>query len=128
MQSLAVQRGMSYWSFFFGAMLLAIAVQVGVATIPSYIDDTSINKAIEARLQSQAKDGGVQEFIQGVDQQLSLNGIRDYKAKDILTVTNDNGLVIHKQYTVKKQLFGNLSLVMEFDKTFDQKTMSVHGA
>jgi hypothetical protein len=57
-----------------------------------------------------------------MDQRLDMNNVRDLHFKDIAQVTYKDDLVVKKKYEVRKPFVLNISLVMNFEKTFDQKS------
>lgn len=125
MQSLKHQAGISYWGVMAIIMVAAIAVQFSVIAGPIYLDDMTLNKVIEDRLRAATNDINYANFAREVDGQLNLNGLRDVKAKDVLTVTTDNGLKVHKKYEIRKNFMSNIDIVVHFEKTFDQKELKV---
>jgi len=57
-----------------------------------------------------------------MDQRLEMNNVREIHFKDIALVTYKNDLLVKKKYEVRKPFMFNVSLVMTFEKTFDQKS------
>lgn len=52
-----------------------------------------------------------------------MNGIRDVKIKEIMQVTNTEGLQVKKEYEVRKPFLLNIDLVLKFEKSFDQSSV-----
>lgn len=63
------------------------------------------------------------QFSSQMNQSLSMNGIRDFNFDDIARVTNEQGLKVTKQYEVRKPFLLNISLVLTFEKGFDQRSV-----
>ncbi|MFA9203721.1 MAG: hypothetical protein ACEQSD_06975 [Flavobacteriales bacterium] len=50
MQSLAAQRGISYWGVMALIMFVAFGIKLFVALFPTYTDDVLVNKVVTERL------------------------------------------------------------------------------
>lgn len=118
------QRGASYLGTFFAIILFALAAKIAVAVWPAYWDDRIINSQIEESLATLPKDTTQNKFKQDLSQRLEMNNIRDIKVDDILQVTNTAGLAVKKDYEVRKPFLMNMSLLMTFQKDFDQRSVS----
>ncbi len=118
------QRGASYLGIFFAIILFALTAKIAVAVWPAYWDDRIINSQIEEALATLPKDTTQNKFKQDLSQRLEMNNIRDIKVDDILQVTNTAGLAVKKDYEVRKPFLMNMSLLMTFQKDFDQRSVS----
>lgn len=116
------QHGASYLGIFFAIILFALAAKIAVAVWPAYWDDRIINSQIEEALATLPKDTTQNKFKQDLSQRLEMNNIRDIKVDDILQVTNTAGLAVKKDYEVRKPFLMNMSLLMTFQKDFDQRS------
>ncbi|MCY6410573.1 DUF4845 domain-containing protein [Acinetobacter sp. VNH17] len=116
------QQGASYIAILFGVVLFAIAVKATIAIWPAYWDDKLIDTQIEGLLKDSPENITPSKFINKMDQRFEMNNIRDFHFKDIAQVTYKNDLVVNKKYEVRKPFLLNISLVMTFEKTFDQKS------
>ncbi len=123
MINMKAQRGASYWGIMVGIMLAVLVIKAALITWPAYWDNRLINASIEEKLRSSSSSDPAQ-FIQELEQQFSLNNLRDVKAKDIMKVSNSGGeLVVQLDYEVRKNFMGNVDLVMSFEKQFDQRAI-----
>ncbi|OEY96300.1 DUF4845 domain-containing protein [Acinetobacter proteolyticus] len=116
------QQGTSYIAILFGVVLFAIAVKAAIAIWPAYWDDKLINTQIEGLLKDSPPNISPSKFNSQMDQRFDMNGIRDLHFKDIAQVTYKDDLVVMKKYEIRKPFMLNISLVMTFEKTFDQKS------
>ncbi|MFV5383855.1 DUF4845 domain-containing protein [Acinetobacter junii] len=116
------QQGASYIAILFGVVLFAIAVKAAVAIWPAYWDDKIINTEINDLLKDSPENITPAKFATQMDQRLDMNGVRDLYFKDIAVVTYKDDLIVKKKYEVRKPFMLNISLVMTFEKTFDQKS------
>ena len=116
------QQGTSYIAILFGVVLFAIAVKAAVAIWPAYWDDKLIDTQIDELLKESPENITPTKFTNQMDRRFNMNGIHDLKFKDIAQVTYKDSLVINKKYEVRKPFMLNISLVMNFEKTFDQKS------
>lgn len=115
------QQGVSVIGVLLGVILFAIVAKAALAIWPAYWDDRVINKEIEDVLKNNPITMKSFEFESKMDQQLSMNNIRDLKIKDITQVQNAGGLEVKKKYEVRKPFLLNIDLVLTFEKDFDQR-------
>ncbi|MEG0651275.1 MAG: DUF4845 domain-containing protein [Acinetobacter sp.] len=116
------QQGASYIAILFGVILFAIAVKAAVAIWPAYWDDKVVDTQIQELLKESPDNVTPAKFAAQMGQRLDMNNIRDLHFKDIAQVTYKDDLVVKKKYEVRKPFMLNISLVMNFEKTFDQKS------
>ena len=115
------QQGVSVIGVLLAVILCAIVAKAALAIWPAYWDDRVINKEIEDVLKNNPITMKSFEFESKMDQQLSMNNIRDLKIKDITQVQNAGGLEVKKKYEVRKPFLLNIDLVLTFEKDFDQR-------
>lgn len=116
------QQGASYIAILFGVILFAIAVKAAVAIWPAYWDDKIVDTQIQEQLKDSSDNISPTKFAGKMQQRLEMSGVSDLRFKDIAQVTYKDDLVVQKKYEVRKPFMLNISLVMNFEKTFDQKS------
>lgn len=126
MQSLAAQRGISYWGVMAIIMFAAFAIKLFVALFPAYTDDVLVNKVVTERLNAAPLDATPATLERELAQQFNMNSL-DLNPRDIFVITNRNGNQVIKKYEVRKPLIGNIDLVVKFEKTFDQRAIKAGG-
>ncbi|XID75586.1 DUF4845 domain-containing protein [Alkanindiges sp. WGS2144] len=127
MMNIKAQRGVSYWSIMFGIMLAVLVVKAALVIWPAYWDNRLINTSIKERLKN-ANDANPEAFMKALEQQFSLNNLRDVQAKDIMQVSNGGGgLVVDTDYEVRKKFVANVDMVVVFKKQFDQRLIKAGG-
>ena len=116
------QQGASYIAILFGVVLFAVAAKAAIAIWPAYWDDKIINSQIEGLLKDSPDNITPSKFASQMDQRLDMNGVRDLHFNDIAQATYKDDFIVNKKYEVRKPFILNISLVMTFEKTFDQKS------
>lgn len=117
------QQGVSYIAILFAIMGFAFMAKVAIAVWAPYFDDRMINSQIEEVFQSSPKNIQPAEFEEQLSKRLEMNSIRDVKIKEIMQVTNTEGLQVKKEYEVRKPFLLNIDLVLKFEKSFDQSSV-----
>ena len=123
MTRISTQSGMSYWGIMTLIFVAVIFLKVGIVAIPAYIDDRLINKTIDERLRVVENNTTPTTLYNELEQQFTMNNLRDINAKDIATITNVDGLQVIKKYEIRKNLIANMDLVLHFEKTYDQRAI-----
>ena len=116
------QQGASYIAILFGVILFAIAVKAAVAIWPAYCDDKIVDTPIQELLKESPDNVTPAKFAALMEQRMEMNNVRDLRFSDIAQVTYVDDLVVKKKYEVRKPFMLNISLVMNFEKTFDKKS------
>jgi len=114
---------MSYWGVVTFIVIAFLTVQFTLSVGGVYLDDYTIDKLIEARLKAAPVDENPETLKRELSEQFDLNGLRDIKIDDRLTVLSDNGIIVKKNYEVRKHFIANIDLVVHFEKNFDQKVI-----
>ena len=116
------QQGASYIAILFGVIVFAIAVKAAVAIWPAYWDDKIVDTQIQELLKESPDNVTPAKFAAQMEQRMEMNNVRDLRFSDIAQVTYVDDLVVKKKYEVRKPFMLNISLVMNFEKTFDKKS------
>lgn len=124
MQSLAAQRGISYWGVMAIIMFVAFGIKLFVALFPTYTDDVLVNKVVTERLNASSLDTTPAVLEKELGSQFSMNSLTTLNPREIFVITNRNGgNQVVKKYEVRKPLIANIDLVVRFEKTFDQRAI-----
>lgn len=119
------QQGSSYMSFILGVILFCFILKIGTALLPAYFDDRLIDDEIKKEVMASKNDTLPAKFISNMEQRLSMNNIRDVKFADIAKVQQTGtGIVVYKDYEVRKQFVLNVDLAMTFKKTINKSNAS----
>ncbi len=124
MQSLAAQRGISYWGIMALIMFVAFGIKLFAVLVPTYTDDMLVNKVVTERLTTASLDAAPAVLEKELAQQFNINSLTTLNPREIFTISNRNGgNQVVKQYEVRKPLIANIDLVVRFEKTFDQRAI-----
>ncbi|WP_245932464.1 DUF4845 domain-containing protein [Isoalcanivorax indicus] len=107
-------------------VVIVIAVVLGTAAIriiPAYLEYSTINTAINNTLQdSRIIMQSDNEIRQAIDRRFSVNNVTAVSSRD-LAISKDGGrLHIGLDYEVREPLFGNIDLVIAFQKDYEKST------
>lgn len=123
MQSLAAQRGVSYWGVMAIIMFVVFGIKLFVALFPTYTDDVLVNKVVTERLKSSSLETTPAVLEKELGQQFNMNSLTTLNPREIFVITNRNGNQVVKKYEVRTPLIANIDLVVRFEKTFDQRAI-----
>lgn len=123
MQSLAAQRGVSYWSVMIIIMFVVFGIKLFVALFPTYTDDVLVNKVVTERLNTASLETTPAVLEKELGQQFNMNSLTTLNPREIFVITNRNGNQVVKKYEVRKPFIANIDLVIRFEKTFDQRAI-----
>jgi hypothetical protein len=116
------QKGASYIAILFAVIGLAFIAKALVAVWGPYVDDRLINDQIEQQIASGPKNLSPVAFDKEMDKRFQMNMV-DKKFADIAKVSNENGLLVEKNYEIRKPFLLNIDIVLKFEKRFDQSSV-----
>lgn len=110
------QRGLSFGGFVFGAFLLVLVTITGLKLIPAYIQYGQINSVFaEIVRDPNMEKASPREIRNSFDRRASIDAITAIKSEDIEIASDGGQLELSASYSVKIPLFGNASIVLEFN-------------
>lgn len=117
------QRGISYWSVVLLVTLFGLAIKVGAVIGPIYLDFYTIDKMLAAMFREPQIDQlTTDKFKEGLDNRMQINNMRDKKIDDLMKISRDGKtLIIDLDYEDRKNLLGNLDVVVHFKKTYSSE-------
>ena len=116
------QKGASYIAILFAVLGLAFIAKALVAVWGPYVDDRLINDQIEQQIASGPKNLSPAAFDKEMDKRFQMNMV-DKKFADVAKVSNENGLLVEKNYEIRKPFLLNIDIVLKFEKRFDQSSV-----
>jgi hypothetical protein len=117
------QKGASYIGILIAIVAFAFLAKIAIAVWGAYWDDRIIDSQIEELIKSSPLDTEPAKFKSQMSQRLEMNNIRELKFDDIAQVTNIAGLQVKKEYEIRKPFLFNIDLVLNFEKSFDQRSV-----
>lgn len=112
------QRGISFGGFVFGAFLLVLASIFGFKLIPAFIQNAQINSVFaEIARDPSMEKASPREIRNSFDRRATVDAITSIKSEDIEIASGDGQLELSASYSVKVPLFGNASVLLEFNPT-----------
>ena len=115
------QRGLSFGGFVFGAFLFVLVSIFGIKLIPSFIQNAQIKTVFNeiVRDPNMAK-ASPREIRNSFERRASIDAITVIKSEDIEIASGDGQLELSATYLVKVPLFGNASIVLEFNPSSEK--------
>lgn len=109
------QQGLGMLGWLAGLVVVGILGTMAINMIPVYMDDSTVNKSIEAlladpriNLMSQA------EMQESLGKRFDVNTVTNIGIGDVSIVRGNGNVTVGVDYEVKKPLFYNVSVVMHF--------------
>jgi len=107
------QRGITVLGMLVVGIIIVFVAIGGLKIAPAYIEYFTVKKAIVGVAQTTGK-GTVAEVRQGFDRRAQIDDIEVISGKDLEITKEGNDIVISFAYPKRIQLFGNVSIVIEF--------------
>lgn len=118
MMNLQAQKGMTAIGWLFVLTILGFFAIIGIKLVPVYINGFNMYSSMESLSKNRTLlQKPMQEVRKTIRDNLDINYASDVKPEDITIARKGQTLEISISYAVYRPVVGNLSLVVEFDKT-----------
>jgi hypothetical protein len=116
------QRGLGFFGFIQGALILVLVSLAGMKLIPLYIQDAGIKKLLVAITSDpDMQKASVHDIRASFNKRASIDSITVIKGEDIEMDTSTGKLILSSSYAVKVPLAGNVSLCLDFNPSSASK-------
>jgi hypothetical protein len=105
------EDGLSLVGFIFIIAILACVAILGLKVVPTVVEYASIRKAI---VNAKVSGGTPQEIKTSFDKQRDAGYIESVSGKDLEITRNNDGIDVSVAYQKKIELFGPVSLVIDY--------------
>lgn len=110
------QRGVSLTGLLMGSVVVILVALLSLKLVPAYVHNSQIAQIFQAMAADPALAGAsIRDIKDSYFKRAMVNDIKDITAEDI-EIENDNGVLsLSASYSVKIPLFGNITLVLDFN-------------
>lgn len=114
-------RGMSFLGWLVVIALVVIFGSAGMRIIPAYLEYNTVRTVIGSVLSDkQLPMMSEREVRDGIRKRFSVNTVDSISADDIFIEKSARSVVIGVDYEVRGTLFGNIDMVVRFDRQFEE--------
>ena len=111
------QRGITFIGLLFLLGLVAIPVYAAIRLVPVYINYMGVARSLDS-LRSEFKGAPDPAGIRrALEKHWQIDDITAIEVKEIEITKDDGAVLVHAAYEDRVPYFGNLSLVVSFDKS-----------
>lgn len=123
MKIIKKQQGVTMITIAMGLMLLAFFVMIAVTIWPVYMENFSVNSHLSRMAEdSKAKSMTPAEILKTLQKRFGVDDVKSVSREDIsITGEPGQGYEIEVDYEVRKNLMGNVDLVIFFNKVVEIK-------
>lgn len=114
------QKGMSFFGWLAVLVLLVFAAVTAMKLVPIYLDHFSLRKIVTAANDDPSvKINSLRDMHAHINKGMQINGIRDLKAEDVITVTSSgtDAYTVVIKYEVRAPMLRTVDLLVHFDET-----------
>jgi len=109
------QSGLTIIGFIFVAAVVLSLALIGFRVAPSYIEYFSVVKILH-QMMTDAKEGAtLADFRRDFDRRAGADYIESVRGNDVDLIKQGNVITASASWTVTLPLFGNVSLLLDFD-------------
>ena len=116
------QRGVSLNGVMIGGVVFALVALLAMKALPPWIEYGNLVKAVKGTaIDGSLKEASVSQVRAAFAKRAEMDDIKSVTAQDIQVTKEGNELVISFEYAKKVPLFGNTSLVFDFEGSSAKK-------
>jgi len=121
MKSLQRQQGMTTIGWILTFLLIAFFTLIALKIVPIYIDSFKAVSILEDMEQDAYEVGAMSpgEIVRTLQKRLSINMVQGVTSDDIYVERNGDSMTIGLDYEVRRNLLGNLDVVVSFEKSIE---------
>ena len=113
------QRGMSMWALLGVLIVIGFVALMGVRLLPVYMDYWSVASVAESIREDTGPDDTMPEIWEKVRTRFSLNNLRELEPRETMKIRRrERSIEVHVNYEVRRPVFGNVDVVVKFDRKF----------
>ncbi len=117
-----LQRGISLNGLMIGGIVLALVALLAMKVVPPWIEYGSILRAAKATAaDGSLKEASVAQVRESYAKRAEIDNVTSIGPKDLDVTKDGSDLVISFQYVKKVPLFGNTSIVFDFEGSSAKK-------
>ena len=111
-----LQRGVSLNGLMIGGVIFALVALLAMKALPPWIEYGNLLKAVKGTAtDGSLKEASVSQVRAAFGKRAEMDDIKSVTPQDIQVTKEGNDLVISFEYSKKVPLFGNTSLVFDFE-------------
>jgi len=115
------QRGVSLPGLLTWSIVIVLVAILGMRLIPSFVEFAAVKRAlVTIASDSELSSASVREIRLAFDKRAAVDNIKSVSGDDIIVENQGEQPVLSVSYTVRKPLFANLSLLIDFEAASDR--------
>lgn len=112
------QRGLTLWGWLYVLATLGVMLIVGIKAVPIYLNNYDIRSTLEwAGNQPELRNAPVFEIQKRIQRRFDSGYVDNIKGTDIKVKRIQGGRRLSVEYEVREPLFGNVTLLFEFQES-----------
>jgi hypothetical protein len=116
------QKGMTFLGILIIVGLLVFIAIVGMKMMPAYIEFMAVKKVIHAMGQEQLSEMSKKDIVNSFNKRSTIDDITSVVGKDLIVEKDGAGnIVVSVEYQVVKPIMGNVSALINFKASSDDK-------
>jgi hypothetical protein len=120
MQSRNKQQGLTFISWLLVLIMVGMFVMIGIKITPVYLEHFAVKKTLESLKQEpMISRKSLREIRKMLMHRLDMNSIYDLKKDQVIIKRSGGVTTITVVYEERRNIMGNLSLVMTFDDSVE---------
>ena len=120
MRKMKRQKGMTAVGWVLVLLLIMVFAIVGIRLFPMYMDSFNVSTSMESlTTDPQARGKSALQIRTLLMKRLDINMVKDVSTQDITISRNRNGITLAVEYEVRRPLFGDLYLLLAFNKSVE---------
>ena len=117
LQSLNKQRGATFLGMLTIVAILGFAIYAGIRLVPIYKEYMDIYRAMTQTAKELGSSASNEDIRKSLQRRWEVEDIKSLEYKDVHISKVGSATTLHAEYRAETPFIGNISLVVDFDKT-----------
>ncbi len=115
------QQGISLSGLLVWSVIIVLVAILGMRVIPAFVEYAAVKRALVATVNdSGLQDATAKELRLAFDKRAAVDEIKSVSGHDLIINKQNEQVILSVSYTVKKPLFANVSLLIDFNAASNQ--------
>jgi hypothetical protein len=115
------QQGVSLSGLLIWSVIIVLVAILGMRLVPSFIEYAAIKRALMATASDpDLQNAAARELRLAFDKRAAIDEIKSVSGRDIVINKQNTQVMLSVSYAVKKPLFANVSLLIDFEAASNQ--------
>jgi hypothetical protein len=116
MKAIGRQQGLTMWGISLIILIGVFFLFLFFKLFPAYLEDAQVSSAISSFAASpDSANLAPSQAVENIQKRFDIDSVRNVSARDIKVIPEGSGYAVEVAYEVEVEMFGNVTVLLDFD-------------